>query len=115
MSAPIFTWLEDWNSEEVHKPRNFSIQFGDGYVERAANGLNTDLPQYNANFTARSSTDNTAIMAFLQTTCQAGVIAFQFQPYADATASLWTCNDFKAKPVAGGYYDITCVFQQVVA
>ena len=113
--ASTFTWLEDWSSEQQHKPRNFLIQLGDGYMERTANGLNADLPIYNANFKARSSVEAGNIMTFLTTTCGSGTLPFNFQPYGDLASSLWICNDFKLKPVQGGYYDITCVFQKVVA
>jgi len=115
MAAPIFTWFEDWGGEQAHKPRNFIMQLGDGYVERAGNGINTDLPAYTITFSGRTTAEAQAIMAFLVTTCAAGVIAFQFQPYGDAVSSLWTCNDYKMKAKAVNVFDISCVFQKVVA
>ena len=111
--AATFTWTEDWTGEDAIKPRNFSIAYGDGYVERLGNGINTQLATLSLTFSCRTWAVMTAIWTFLQT--QAGVSAFNFQPYGDSASSLWTCNDFKRKPTGVDNWQITATFVQVVA
>ena len=113
MSAPVFTpWVPDWALESSHKPRVLSIQYGDGYMQRTADGLNADLPTWNVQFTQLPATA-AAIMAFLIT--QAGVTAFQWQSPEDASPQLYICRDYKQKAETYGKYVVTCTFERVVA
>ena len=113
MSAPIFTWTEDWGGEDAFKPRVLAINYGDGYRQRTGNGLNTIMANYPVTFSVRSMAEANAIKAFLD--AQAGVTAFSFTPYGDSAPSLWTCSDYKRKHMGIDNFTITAVFQQELA
>lgn len=63
--APQFIWKPSYNNNVIYSPRVLSIQFGDGYEQRVADGLNNNLITLDYNFDLRTSMEATAILHFL--------------------------------------------------
>jgi phage-related protein len=95
------------------KPSILEAKFGDGYSQRAANGLNTALEIWNIQATPlKNASEADAFEAFLRT--QSGVIAFQWTTPFTRTA-LFVCKDWQRTPLAAGTSSITATFEEVMA
>ena len=70
----IFDYAPSWNSKIQRKPKVLVADFGDGYTQRTANGINHNKEEWNLSFTKRKDTEADAIEAFLET--QGGSTAF---------------------------------------
>lgn len=73
-----FTWTHDRGISAKHTPRVLKAQFGDGYAQRALDGLNAKESTWEVRFANRSTTEATAILDFLD--ARQGVEAFLFTP-----------------------------------
>lgn len=60
-----FTYSPDWAPTPELTPRLRSVRFGDGYEQRAPDGLNPVLPTWKLNFSVRSQAEAFAIYAWL--------------------------------------------------
>lgn len=107
-----FTWTPDTGAEMTRAPRIRSVQFGDGYEQRAADGINADLRKYTLSFTGRSATDSTAILAFLET--QGGVTSFDYTHPGDSSRK-FVCKEWSASDDGYNLKGIRATFQQVPA
>lgn len=73
-----FTWVPDKGLKGNTKPAVSAIEFGDGYGQRVAFGINTIKPTRSLQFTLLSETVFNEIIAFLET--HRGVDAFDWTP-----------------------------------
>lgn len=113
--AATFIWLPNYNSAMQVVPRVLQAKFGDGYSQRAADGLNTMLRKWNLQFTNRTQADCDAIEAFLVS--QGGCLSFNWTPPSGAPG-LWICgipNGWTRTPQTGPLSTITCTFEEVPA
>ena len=62
-----FPYSPDWGCKPTMTPRVNKCQFGDGYDQRAGDGLNTRLPVWPLTFSVRSQTEALAIASWLAT------------------------------------------------
>ncbi|BDU76306.1 phage tail protein [Mesoterricola sediminis] len=112
--AGTFTWTPDQGPQAPHRPRGFSVSFGDGYVQDTGDGLNIDLPEWSVAFTNRSTAEFDAIKAFL------GGLAygerFTWTP-PRGSAGLYKCTEWDETPYTNGIttHTITAKFKKVVA
>jgi phage-related protein len=109
MSA--FTWMPDYEPREDSAPKASTTQFGDGYQQRQANGLNSDLKVWNLNFSVRDNAEAAAIKAFLE--ARAGVESFDWTPPLDTTARKFVCNKWSHTPVRFNNNTIAATFEEV--
>mgnify|MGYP000020558710 CR=1 FL=1 len=72
-----FTWVPSSGSEENVNISGIVAQFGDGYIQRSASGINTVKPVWNVVFNV-DDTDATAIIAFLK--ARKGIESFDWTP-----------------------------------
>jgi phage-related protein len=72
-----FTYSPTYGSPKASAPRVLATQFGDGYEQRAVDGINPDLKSWDLTFTNRATTDADAIEAFLVTNTG---LAFNWTP-----------------------------------
>ena len=113
MTTPVFTWPVTYSSDMTMKPRVLSAKFGDGYEQRALDGINNELEGWSIQVhSINESAWASAIEAFLR--AQAGVTAFQWTTKFGRTA-LFVCRDWKRVPVAPGMTTITAMFEEVAA
>lgn len=83
-------------------------QFGDGYAQRIADGINNRSSSYNLTFISDAATI-TAILAFLDS--HAGATSFYWTPLL-RPQSLFTCEKYSEPTKDGDVYTITATFDQ---
>lgn len=105
-----FTWAPDAGASMERSPRIRSVQFGDGYEQRAPDGLNADLRKYSLTWSGRSLSEATAIETFLGN--QGGTQKFDFTFPGDTTRH-FVCKSWKVVFGANGNHTVTAEFQQV--
>ena len=106
-----FTWTPDYTSQGSHAPRVFATAFGDGYMQRAGNGINTDLASWDLTFTL-STSDATNLLTFLK--AMAGTQAFYWNSPEDNLNPLWICRKWKCIPANFNRWNVTATLEQVM-
>lgn len=95
------------------KPAILEAKFGDGYSQRAPNGINPNLEVWSIQANSlKNSSEADAFEAFLR--AQSGVIAFQWTTPFGRTA-LFVCKEWQRIPVSYGVSNITATFEEVPA
>jgi phage-related protein len=105
-----FTWVPDIGAKCDRKPSIRSVKFGEGYEQRAANGLNPDLRTYTLTFTGRSAAESTAIDAFLTT--QGGVTSFDYTHPGESSRK-FVCREWSSTDAGYQVKTISATFMQV--
>ena len=96
----IFTWCPAFGVNVSKQPRVKKAQFGDGYAQRAADGINTQPRSYNVQFNANSGKVED-IDQFLSD--RAGIESFTWTPF-DGIEGTFICeawNLSRTGPTAG--------------
>ncbi|MGY6256537.1 phage tail protein [Paraburkholderia caledonica] len=111
--ADTFTWVptvagtSGSTTERVRK-----AQFGDGYAQRIADGINGESSSFNLQFTDDAATIS-AILAFLKS--HAGATSFNWTPLLWTAPGLFTCEKYSQPTKDGSAYTITATFDQTFA
>jgi len=106
--SETFTWNPRYNAAVARTPRIYMAQFGDGYCQRVAHGINTQPRIYNLSFQLIAS-EIDAIDAFL--IARNGVESFIWVPPTGGTG-LWLCPTWTRASEAG-FDTITATFNEV--
>jgi phage-related protein len=61
---PHFKWIPDYAAQAKVEPRVSKLDFGDGYAQRLARGVNTMLEVLDLTFSGRTDEEAEAILAF---------------------------------------------------
>ncbi|KWN77235.1 phage tail protein [Burkholderia stagnalis] len=85
--------------------------FGDGYTQRAADGLNNRQSTYNLRFVGKAD-KIAAILAFLD--ARAGAVSFYWTPPL-RPQGLFVCEKYSEPEKEGSVYTITAQFEQTFA
>jgi phage-related protein len=105
-----FTYTPSYSGSVTHSPQVRSVQFGDGYEQRATFGINTDKRIWNLDFRGKDDTDANAITAFLE--ARGAVESFDWTPpYGDA--GKWVCRSWSRTVISNGLSDISVTFEEV--
>ncbi|MDR5736128.1 phage tail protein [Caballeronia sp. LZ025] len=111
--ADTFTWAPTVsNSSGSTTLKVRKAQFGDGYAQRVADGLNSAASTFSLQFVG-DATKISAILAFLR--AHAGAAAFYWTPLLWAAPALFTCESFSEPTRDGDVYTITATFDQTFA
>lgn len=86
-------------------------EFGDGYSQRAPDGLNFTKCQLTLSWPALASADAATIEAFFIAE-GSGATAFFYTPYLEATALKWTCATWTKSYVDGDIVSLQATFVQ---
>jgi len=105
-----FTYKPDKSAAGSNAPRIRKAQFGDGYEQRALDGLNPDLAKWSLSFTGRSQADAFAIRDFF--IAQGGVTAFDWTA-PDGRTGKWVCDSWKVQAVDYTVWAVSAEFRQV--
>lgn len=108
----VFAISPAWNPVSTRKPRTLAIKFGDGYEQRAADGLNPDLQSWQLTFDPIPVADADTIEAFFETNATA-VTPFTWTPPRAAASSLFLCRTWTRKIVSPTTDSITATFEEV--
>lgn len=73
-----FTWKADFGAQEKTTPRVLVLSFGDGYEQRAANGIHRVSRSWSLTFSNRTDVEAAEIIDFLSTA--GGVTGFTWTP-----------------------------------
>jgi len=105
-----FTYTPSVGTPLSLSPRTKRAEFGDGYLQRASDGINTNPQNWNLVFNNLSDTDADAIEAFLEG--KAGVTKFTWTPPGKAEAA-FICEKWQRTYIEGPLNNITMLFEEV--
>lgn len=103
-----FTWKPDSKPSGTKTFRVLTAQFGDGYKQTAANGINNASQSWPLTFTGRSA-DLAPIQAFLD--ARAGWQSFYWTPPLSAQG-LYKCDTYQIKQIGSDVWQISATFEQ---
>ena len=97
------------------KPKVLFAQFGDGYEQRLADGINTLEETFQVSFNTRTKEEIDDIVAFFEN--KAGVTAFTYtipdSNNSGETAIKVVCSTWNKTRAYGDYYSATATFKRV--
>ena len=112
MASLSFSYTPDFTAVQNSKPTTRVVKFSDGYEQRIAFGLNTDLKTWRLRFKNRSNDETTQIKGFFE--ARRGVDSFTWtDPYGGI--SFYVCEDWSVEHAACNINNIEATFRQVVA
>lgn len=91
------------------KPRVRSSQFGDGYEQRVADGINTQLRRWSLQFT-RETSDIDSIEAFF--VARNGTESFTWVP-PEGASGIWLCREWVRTVAESNVQMVSAVFEEV--
>lgn len=95
-----------------HQPRTLRTQMGDGYVQRAEDGINSDLTVASWKWTNLYESEALYILEFFEN--HKGFIAFEWQRPARSGVRKYICTAWTESWKSGKYCNITAEFEEVV-
>lgn len=107
MAIAIFTFCPRLSASADAKFSIRTAQFGDGYIQTSANGLNPRSQEWSLEFTGNEAFIK-AIKNFLD--AHQGYQAFQWQPPLEAIG-LYRCDDYKPTALGAGMYNLAATFK----
>lgn len=110
MASTTFTYSPDYGAQMTQKPRVLTAQFGDGYQQRVADGINTAPRTWRLAFNSRTNAEIAPILAFLQ--ARGGVESFNWTD-PDGVAGVYLCSEWQRTAARYGVNDLSCTFVQV--
>lgn len=102
--------VPDQGSDYAKEFRINRSQFGDGYSQRSANGINFQIRTLNLSWSNRPIADINTIKSFLD--AQGGFTVFEYTPVGEATELKWSCSGYNDPPGNGAYATISATFVQ---
>ena len=109
---PYFFWTPSYNVQVSHQPRIQSVQFGDGYEQRLADGINNDLLSFNLSFEGRTENEAASILHFLKS--RGGFGPFYFKcPAPYSIIKKFVCKSFNSTFVFADNYNVQCQLEEV--
>ena len=106
-----FTYTPDYTASVAHNPRLIKATFGDGYVQRAQDGINPDLKVWTLQFSNRTSAEGNAINSFLAGL--KGVDSFTWTDPDGATLS-YVCESWNKSHPQYDAVTVSCTFIQTL-
>lgn len=107
--------IPDKGLNSTNTPRTFTVQFGDGYEQRVANGINNLEQKFSVEFRNRTKEEIDDIIAFFVN--KGAVTAFNFT-YPDSNNSGETtikviCETWSQNWAYDDFYDANATFRRV--
>lgn len=107
-----FNYPSSYNVKVKEKPRVLSSKFGDGYEQRAPDGINSNLQQWPLSFEVRSDAEADAIMAFFRT--KGGYLSFTWTNL-DGVEIRVVCREWERTYISATVHAVVATFEQVPA
>jgi len=105
------SYSPEYGTEMTTKSRIIEMKFGDGYSQRASDGINGSEISFPLVFNLLSSGDAETILAFLE--ARGGYEAFLWTPPGTSTPLKWICREWRYRPEPGGRATISATFERV--
>jgi phage-related protein len=101
----------DYSSSLNKQPKVMRVAFGDGYEQRAADGLNNNPDKWNLSWDELTDVDAATLLSFFDGL--GGVATFTWQsPYASSTRK-YVCDKWEPTPVSDNHHRLTASIYQV--
>jgi len=111
MTTPTFIWTPTGSPSGTVQFRVRKAQFGDGYSQEVADGINNKVSSWPLTFTGGKE-EMQALVSFLDE--RAGWQSFYWTPPL-GVPGYYKCASYSPSPVGGPVYAVTATFQQVFA
>lgn len=111
MARPVYVWVESGGTQLSERPKLRKTQFGDGYSQRQADGINALAQAWQIRHAEIDDAAADEIIAFLR--ARGGVEAFEYTPLWHSAPVLFICAEWtRTASEKPGYSDITANFEQ---
>lgn len=110
MAFPTFSYTPEFGAVKTSKPTVTKIQFGDGYSQRLAYGINNQPESWGLTFANRDQAEADAIDAFLS--ARGGVDPFSWET-PEGNDKNFICEEWTRSITAAGLFTITATFMEV--
>ena len=101
-----FTWKPAPGASLTMKPTVEVAKYGDGYEQRVATMINSQLNKWTLKFPTMAS----VVVSFLK--ARGGVEAFMWTDPTGVT-SMYVCREWKLDHIAADIYAVACDFEEV--
>ncbi len=105
-----FSYAVDWAAQVAVKPRVLKAQFGDGYDQRVADGINISPRIYRLEFKNRDDDERDDIIEFFE--AANGVNSFDWTPPV-GSSGVWVCEEWSESPTQVDRTTISTMFREV--
>jgi len=105
-SAPL-----DPGASRQHKPKVLMPEFGDGYSQRAADGINNDPAGRQFSWTNLTEDEHDEIVDFFK--ARKGVESFYYDHKNKGKPLVYICTEWEVTDVAFDIYTVSATFKQV--
>lgn len=106
-----FDWAESSGTQLSQEPKITRVQFGDGYSQRSAAGINNNPQRWSITIAGAGEAEGDEIIAFFRT--HAGWQAFDWTPPRETAPGRYLCPRWtRSLPDVLGLTDITAEFEQ---
>lgn len=109
MAIP-FTKIPSWSSSVSVKPRVKLARFGDGYVQRGADGINLFPQIWNLSFNNRPDTEVNELIDELKSAAGGSI---SWQPPGEAAPLNFMCLEWNKSVTGFNNNTVTCQLEQV--
>lgn len=112
-TTPVFTWTPSHGTSVETEPRTLMAQFGNGYIQETADGINANLRNWGLTFNNRGMTELYNIDTFLR--ARAGAERFywtQSPPFDVEGVKAWVCKQWSWTYNGGLIAGISATFMQ---
>lgn len=104
-----FTYIPQYGVQVDKSPRVRTAQFGDGYAQRVADGINTLPRRWSLSFEGPLA-DIQVIDAFLA--ARGGVESFDWTP-VNGAAGKWVCSQWSITETSFEWQTLNCSFEEI--
>ena len=105
-----FTYVPDYGASVTYKPAVTKIQFGDGYSQRTAQGINSVKRVWQLSFNNRSTADSDAMLAFFAS--MKGATSFDWTPPTGVVGK-FICQEWSSNASAYEGWNVSATFEEV--
>lgn len=109
-SLPLATEIDQASSGSTQF-RVLINRYGNGYEQRAADGLNNNLATWEVSWEGLTLTSFNTIVSAIETA--KGVDYFTWTAPGDASSKKWVIETYSRKNTSGGIYGVSATLRQV--
>ncbi len=113
LNAPIFSWTPSYEPVQTKKTRIIEARFGDGYSQRARDGLNSVSRAWKLQWVNEDQAIAEAIDDFL--TERGNVEPFYYIDTTGLRSGLYTCETWDKSDTGPGLCTVTATFDESFA
>ena len=103
-----FIWTHDWDASLDEEPKDNRAEFGDGYTQVVAAGINNNPRKWSLTFNNRPMPEVDAIVTFLRANYQ----GFDWTD-PDGNAGRWECKNWRSVRQKALMKSLTAIFEEV--